>query len=189
MLVALVTLTPGQAGGGAGQRGLIIATGAAAAAFGMGGILLMLRALASRLGDLGDALATGQPEMGDSDALERLEGKDEVDRVATSTMDAFRRLRGRTDAAVEAARVATARQLLGEHVIRSMEAGVIVERPDTVCIVCNPAAVGLLDVALSDLIGERGTVERTLGNELYAALVKRACEEPARAPQPVEARP
>lgn len=182
VLVALVSLAPGQAGGGAGERGLIIATGAAAAALGMSGILLMLRALASRLGDLGDALATGQPEMGDSDALERLEGKDEVGRVAASTMDAFRRLRGRTDAAVEAARVATARQLLGEHVIRSMEEGVIVERPDTVCIVCNPAAVGLLGVSLSDLIGERGTVERTLGSDLYAALVKRAREEPEQPP-------
>jgi len=183
-LVASVSFSPGQTGG-AGERGLIIATGTTAAALGMGGILLMLRALASRLGDLGGALATGQPEMGDSDALERLEGNDEVGRVAASTMDAFRRLRGRTDAAVEEARVATARQLLGEHVIRSMEEGVIVERPDAVCIVCNPAAVGLLDVALSDLIGERGTVERTLGSDLYAALVKRAREEPEQPPSVV----
>ncbi|MBM4411046.1 MAG: hypothetical protein FJ037_06955 [Chloroflexi bacterium] len=182
VLVALVSLAPGQAGNAAGQRGLLIATGVLAAAAGMGGVLLMLRVLASRLDDLGDTLAAVQPELGDSDALERLEGKDEVGRVAASTMDAFRQLRGRTDAAVEEARVATARQLLGEHVIRSMEEGVIVERPDTVCIVCNPAAVGLLDVTLADLIGERGTVEHALGSELYAALVKRAREEPEQPP-------
>ncbi|TAK78399.1 MAG: hypothetical protein EPO16_03810, partial [Dehalococcoidia bacterium] len=57
-----------------------------------------------------------------------------------------------------------------------------VERPDTVCIVCNPAAVGLLGVALHDLVGERGTVKRTLGSELYAALVRRAREEPDQPP-------
>jgi signal transduction histidine kinase len=72
--------------------------------------------------------------------------------------------------------------LLGEHVIRSMEEGLLVERPDTVCIVCNPAAVGLLDVRLADLVGERGTIERTLGDDLYAALVKRAREEPDQPP-------
>ncbi len=182
VLVVLVSLAPGQAGGGAGQHGLLITTGVIAAALGMGGVLLMLRVLASRVGDLGGALATGQPEMGDDHALADLEGKDEVGRVAASTMDAFRRLRGRTDAAVEEARVATARQLLGEHVIRSMEEGLLVERPDTVCIVCNPAAIGLLDVSLGDLVGERGTVERTLGSDLYAALVKRAREEPDQPP-------
>ena len=182
VLVASVTLAPGQTGGVAGQRGLLIGTSVIAAALGMGGALLMMRVLASRLDDLGDALATGQPELGDHLALQSLEGKDEVGRVAASTMDAFRRLRSRTDAAVEEARVATARQLLGEHVIRSMEEGLLVERPDTVCIVCNPAAVGLLGVSLHDLVGERGTVEHTLGAELYAALRKRASDEPDKPP-------
>ncbi|TAK74664.1 MAG: hypothetical protein EPO16_10575, partial [Dehalococcoidia bacterium] len=182
VLVASVVLAPGQTGGVAGQRGLLIATTVIVAGLGMGGILLALRVLASRVGELGDALAAGQPEAGDQRVLARLEGNDEVGRVATSTLEAFRRLRGRTDAAVEEARVATARQLLGEHVIRSMEEGLLVERPDTVCIVCNPAAVGLLGVALHDLVGERGTVERTLGSELYAALVRRAREEPDQPP-------
>lgn len=182
VLVASITLAPGQTGGVAGQRVLLIATGVAVAALGMGGVLLMLNTLAGRVGDLGEALATGQPEMGDHQAVEALEGKDEVGRVASSTMDAFRRLRARTDTAVEDARVATARQLLGEHVIRSMEEGLLVERPDTVCIVCNPAAVGLLGVSLHDLVGERGTIEHTLGSELYAALIKRAREEPDQPP-------
>ena len=182
VLVATVTLPLERTGGEAGQRGSLIGFTVIVAALGMGGVLLMLRVLAARVRDLGEALATGQPEQGEGQALENLEGSDEVGRVAASTMDAFRRLRSRTDAAVEEARVATARQLLGEHVIRSMEEGVLVERPDTVCIVCNPAAVGLLDVSLADLVGERGTIEHTLGSELYTALVKRARDEPDQPP-------
>lgn len=182
VLVVLITLPSGATGSVSGERGLLVAAVIAAAAAGLGGLLLVLRALAARVGDLGTALAAVQPEMGEARALEHLEGSDEVGRVAVTTMDAFRRLRERTDAAVEEARIATARQLLGEHVIRSMEEGVLVERPDTVCIVCNPAAVTLLDVPLSDLIGERGTIERTLGADLYAALMKRAREEPDQPP-------
>ncbi len=182
VLVASVALAPGQLGGVAGQRGLLILIGVASSALGLGGVLVMLRVLASRVDELGSALAAGQPETGDYGELADLVGKDEVGRVASSTLAAFRQLRARTDAAIEEARIATARQLLGEHVIRSMEEGLLVERPDTVCIVCNPAAVGLLNVSLHDLVGERGTVEHTLGADLYAALTKRAREEPDQPP-------
>lgn len=159
-------------------QALLTVIGLLTTAGGLAALVLVLRGLVDRIQSLGEAIVSGEPEAGLLPALQAMRGPDEIGQIATATSDAFVRLRGRIEGALEEARMATARQLLGEHVIRSMTEGVLVERSDAVTTVVNPASVELLGVTLADLAGERGLLERTLGTPLYNALRLRAHQRP-----------
>ncbi|MDO9444368.1 MAG: HAMP domain-containing sensor histidine kinase, partial [Dehalococcoidia bacterium] len=140
-------------------------------------LLLLTRALSHGIGELRSALAVAGPSIEGLQPLEALAGRDEVGRAAAEAVEAFGRTRAVMDDAVDEARTATARQLLGEHVILSMHEGVLVERSDTTCIVCNPAATFLLDVQAGDILGVRGGMAQVLGDDLYPRLLERAAAE------------
>jgi signal transduction histidine kinase len=140
-------------------------------------LLLLTRALGHGVGELRSALAVAGPSIEGVQPLEAIAGRDEVGRAAAEAVEAFGRTRALMDDAIDEARTATARQLLGEHVIRSMHEGVLVERSDTTCIVCNPAATFLLDVQAGDILGVRGGMAQVLGDDLYPRLLERAAAE------------
>ena len=140
---------------------------------------LIVRTMATSVGDVRRGLLAAQERDGSPAVLDALAGKDEVGRVALAAADTLRSLRERTLQAIDEARVATARQLLGEHVIRSMHEGVLVERSDSTCIVCNPAASSLLDVQPGDIVGTRGSLKDVLGVELYQRMRERAANPAA----------
>jgi len=179
-LVAVIdapaSILPTPAGEGLSRWVLVLsAIGVAgAAAFG-----LIVRTMASSIGDVRRGLLAAQERDGSPAVLDALAGKDEVGRTALAAADTLRSLRERTLQAIDEARVATARQLLGEHVIRSMHEGVLVERSDSTCIVCNPAASGLLDVQPGDVVGMRGSLKDVLGVELYRRMQERAANPAA----------
>ena len=138
------------------------------------GFLLIVRTMATSVADVRRGLVAAQERDGSPAVLDSLAGRDEVGRMAQQAANTLRSLRERTVQAIDEARVATARQLLGEHVIRSMHEGVLVERSDTTCIVCNPAASSLLEVQPGDIVGLRGTLNDVLGAELYHRMRERA---------------
>lgn len=140
---------------------------------------LIVRTMATSVGDVRQGLLAAQERDGSPAVLDALAGKDEVGRLALVAADTLRSLRDRTLQAIDEARVATARQLLGEHVIRSMQEGVLVERSDATCIVCNPAASTLLDVEPGDIVGNRGSLKDVLGVELYQRMRERAANPAA----------
>ncbi len=140
---------------------------------------LIVRTMATSVGDVRQGLLAAQEREGSPAFLGALAGKDEVGRLALVAADTLRSLRDRTLQAIDEARVATARQLLGEHVIRSMQEGVLVERSDATCIVCNPAASTLLDVEPGDIVGNRGSLKDVLGVELYQRMRERAANPAA----------
>ncbi len=138
------------------------------------GFMLIVRTMATSVADVRRGLVAAQEREGSPAVLESLAGRDEVGRMAQQAANTLRALRERTVEAIDEARVATARQLLGEHVIRSMHEGVLVERSDTTCIVCNPAASALMDVQPGDVVGLRGSLNDVLGAELYQRMRERA---------------
>ncbi|PKN82260.1 MAG: hypothetical protein CVU47_03735 [Chloroflexi bacterium HGW-Chloroflexi-9] len=142
-------------------------------------LLLLTRALGHGVGELRSALSVAGPSIEGLQPLEAIAGRDEVGRAAAEAVEAFGRTRALMDDAIDEARTATARQLLGEHVIRSMHEGVLVERSDTTCIVCNPAATLLLDVQAGDILGVRGGMAQVLGDDLYPRLLERAAADGA----------
>ncbi len=149
----------------------------AGAGLGVLALLIVTRGFASNVGDLRRALVAAEPSIEGLQPLEAIAGRDEVGRAAQAAVEAFERTRGQMDDAIDEARAATARQLLGEHVIRSMHEGVLVERSDTTGIVCNPAATLLLGVQAGALLGVRGGLSEVLGDELYQRLRERATME------------
>ena len=146
---------------------------------GVASLGLVVRVMASGVGDIRSGLLAAQEADGNPTVLDHLGGTDEVGRTAAQAAVTLRQLRERTVSAVDDARVATARQLLGEHVIRSMHEGVLVERSDTTCIVCNPAATDLLAVDPSAILGTRGGLRDVLGSDLYVRLQERARNQDA----------
>ncbi len=174
-LVAVIDAPAGTLPTPAGQglsRWVIVLSAiglASAAAFG-----LIVRTMATSVGDIRRGLLAAQERDGSPAVLDSLAGKDEVGRTALAAADTLRAVRERTLQAIDEARVATAQQLLGEHVIRSMHEGVLVERSDATCIVCNPAASGLLDVEPGNVVGMRGSLKDVLGVELYQRMRERA---------------
>jgi signal transduction histidine kinase len=168
---APASILPASAGAGLTRwLGILIALGAA----GVVGFGILVRTMASSVGDVRTGLLAAAETDGNPAVLESLSGADEVGLAAAQAAVTLHRLRERTVAAIDEARVATARQLLGEHVIRSMHEGVLVERADTTCIVCNPAASRLLDIQAAAVLGARGTLSDVLGDALYARLIERA---------------
>ncbi|MCK9494099.1 MAG: HAMP domain-containing histidine kinase [Dehalococcoidia bacterium] len=162
---------PVPAGDGLSRwAGILTAIGLAGAA----AFVLIVRTMASNIGDVRQGLLAAQERDGSPAVLDTLAGRDEVGRTAQQAADTLRSVRERTLLAVDEARVATARQLLGEHVIRSMQEGVLVERSDTTCIVCNPAASDLITVEPGDVVGRRGALHDVLGVELYQRMHERA---------------
>ncbi|MGE3960274.1 MAG: sensor histidine kinase [Dehalococcoidia bacterium] len=162
---------PAAAGDGLSRWVMILTALAVAGAVGFG---LIIRTMATSVADIRRGLVAAQERDGSPAVLDSLAGRDEVGRTALQAANTLRALRERTLQAIDEARVATARQLLGEHVIRSMHEGVLVERSDTTCIVCNPAASTLLDVQPGDVVGLRGTLNDVLGAELYHRMRERA---------------
>lgn len=179
-LVAIIdapaSALPAPAGDGL-SRWVMVLTAIAVA--GAAAFLLIVRTMATGVGDVRRGLIAAQERDGSPAVLDSLAGRDEVGQAASQAADTLRTLRERTLQAIDEARVATARQLLGEHVIRSMQEGVLVERSDTTCIVCNPAASGLLDVAPGDVVGLRGTLRDVLGRDLYERMRERAARPDA----------
>lgn len=174
-LVAVIdapaSVLPPPAGTGLSRWvGVLTAIGLAGAL----GFLVIVRTMASSVGDVRRGLAAAQERDGSPAVLDALVGNDEVGRTAEQAANTLRSLRERTLLAIDEARVATARQLLGEHVIRSMEEGVLVERSDTTCIVCNPAASHLIDVQPGEVVGLRGALNDVLGADLYQRMRTRA---------------
>ncbi|MEX2031411.1 MAG: histidine kinase dimerization/phospho-acceptor domain-containing protein, partial [Dehalococcoidia bacterium] len=168
---APASILPAPAGAGLTRwLGILIALGAA----GVVGFGILVRTMASSIGDVRTGLLAAAETDGNPAVLESLSGADEVGLAAAQAAVTLHRLRERTVAAIDDARVATARQLLGEHVIRSMHEGVLVERADTTCIVCNPAATTLLGIQAAAVLGARGTLSDVLGDALYARLMERA---------------
>lgn len=146
-------------------------------AFGGAGIVafgVVVRVMAGGIGDVRTGLLAAQETEGNPAVLDSLAGNDEVGRTAAQAAATLRTVRERTVAAIDEARVATARQLLGEHVIRSMQEGVLVERSDATCIVLNPAATGLLEIEPGDVLGVRNGIREVLGDALYRRLQERA---------------
>lgn len=155
--------------------GLVLTAAAGLLAFGVA-----FRVMAAAVGEMRSGLLAAQETDGNPAVLDALSSSDEVGRTAAQAALTLRHVRERTDAAIEEARTATARQLLGEHVIRSMHEGVLVERSDGTCIVCNPAAALLVNVEPRSLLGRRDGVRDVLGADLYARLRERA-HDPAAA--------
>jgi two-component system, NtrC family, sensor histidine kinase KinB len=149
---------------------VLVAIGAA----GVVGFGVIVRTMATSVADVRAGLVTAQERDGSPAVLETLAGRDEVGRTAEQAAATLSSLRERTVQAIDEARVATARQLLGEHVIRSMHEGVLVERSDGTCIVCNPAASALLDVEPGQVVGIRNSLRDILGAALYGRLRERA---------------
>ncbi|MCK9485880.1 MAG: HAMP domain-containing histidine kinase [Dehalococcoidia bacterium] len=146
-------------------------------AFGGAGIVafgVVVRVMAGGIDDVRSGLLAAQETEGNPAVLDSLAGSDEVGRTAAQAAATLRTVRERTVAAIDEARVATARQLLGEHVIRSMHEGVLVERSDTTCIVLNPAATDLLQVEPATVLGVRNGIREVLGGALYQRLRERA---------------
>lgn len=152
----------------------------AGAGIGILALIVIVSALAHGVRELRSAVAVAGPTDEAIEPLTHLAGRDEVGRAAAEAVEAFERTRDQMAESVEEARAATARQLLGEHVIRSMHEGVLVERSDTTCIVCNPAATYLLAVQAGDVLGLRGGMQQVLGDDLYRRLRERAAVESGR---------
>ncbi|MDP2328755.1 MAG: HAMP domain-containing sensor histidine kinase [Dehalococcoidia bacterium] len=167
-------VVPGGVAGRAQTPFIAVVAGGALAVL---SLLLLTRALGHGIGELRSALAVAGPSIEGLQPLEAIAGRDEVGRAAAEAVEAFGRTRALMDDAIDEARTATARQLLGEHVIRSMHEGVLVERSDTTCIVCNPAATLLLDVRAGDILGVRGGMAQVLGDDLYPRLLERAAAD------------
>jgi len=179
-LVAVIdapaSILPTPAGEGLSRWVMVLSAIGLAGAIAFG---LIVRTMATSVGDIRRGLLAAQERDGSPAVLDSLAGKDEVGRTALAAADTLRAVRERTLQAIDEARVATARQLLGEHVIRSMHEGVLVERSDATCIVCNPAASGLLDVQPGDVVGMRGSLKDVLGAELYQRMRERAANPAA----------
>lgn len=151
----------------------------ALAAAGIMALGVVVRVMASGIGDVRSGLLAAQETDGNPAVLDALVSPDEVGRTAGQAASTLRSLRERTVAAIDEARVATARQLLGEHVIRSMHEGVLVERSDATCIVLNPAATELLQVEPGEILGLRNGIREALGDALYQRLLERARDRDA----------
>lgn len=152
----------------------------AGAGAGILALIVVVTAFAHGVRELRSAVAVAAPTADGMEPLIHLAGRDEVGQAAAEAVTTFERMRDQIGEAVEEARAATARQLLGEHVIRSMHEGVLVERFDTTCIVCNPAAAYLLDVQAGAILGLRGGMQQVLGDDLYRRLRERAATETGR---------
>lgn len=179
-LVAVVdapaSALPAPAGEGLSRWVMVLtAIGLAGAA----AFVLIIRTMATSVGDIRRGLVAAEERDGSPAVLDSLAGRDEVGQTALQAANTLRSLRERTVQAIDEARVATARQLLGEHVIRSMHEGVLVERSDSTCIVCNPAASGLIAVEPGDVVGLRGSLKDVLGVELYDRMRERAANPAA----------
>ncbi len=174
-LIATIDAPASALPDGAGQGawgwllGLVLLGGVGLAALG-----LVVRRMAGGVTNLRSGLLAAQETDGNAAVLESLAGPDEVGRAAEQAANTLQHLQERAAILAEEASVAAARQMLGEHVIRSMHEGVLVERSDGVCIVVNPAAARLLGVAADEMLGVQDGISHALGADLYARLVERA---------------
>src|SRR5690606_2758921 len=107
---------PAPAGAGLSRWVLVLT---AIAFIGAAASALIVRTMATSVGDAHRGLIAAEERDGSPAVLDSLAGRDEVGRTALQAANTLRSVRERTVQAIDEARVATARQLLGEHVIRS----------------------------------------------------------------------
>lgn len=112
-------------------------------------------------------------------------GADAIGDLGTALAQVLGKMQEDSRLQVQAAREATAGERFGEAIVRGMGEGVVLLRADGVCQVCNAAAALALGIEAREVMGDRATMQRVLGDEVLGQLAVLASGQATR-PRPIE---